>query len=148
MDKSLILNKLKSHLQIESDKKFADFLGIKPNVLSNWHKRNTYDPELLYTKCEFVNASFLLTGEGPMLKNEANTIFMVNEVDNNYKTTKKNSIEEAIIDLVFEKLTPILESTDKKIAAIRSDIGKHNDFIMRTIQKEAEKEAKDKKKLG
>ena len=45
MDKSLILNKIKSYLNLKSDTELANFLGIKPQVLSNWRARNTFDTE-------------------------------------------------------------------------------------------------------
>jgi hypothetical protein len=68
MDKSLILNKIKEHLNIRYDKELADFLGIKTTTLAMWHTRNTYDTELLFNKCEFLNSEWLLTGNGSMLK--------------------------------------------------------------------------------
>jgi phage repressor protein C with HTH and peptisase S24 domain len=68
MDKSLILNKIKEHLDIRFDRSFANFLGIKTTTLAMWHTRNTYDVELLFNKCEFLNPEWLLTGEGEMLK--------------------------------------------------------------------------------
>lgn len=68
MNKSLILNKIKEHLDIRFDRSFADFLGIKTTTLAMWHTRNTYDVELLFNKCEFLNPEWLLTGEGEMLK--------------------------------------------------------------------------------
>ncbi|MRI64010.1 hypothetical protein EDM00_08420 [Ornithobacterium rhinotracheale] len=70
-DKSLILNKIKLHLNFNSDTEFAKFLGVKPQVLSNWRARNTFDTELIYTKCEDIDANWLLTGEGEMLKTPA-----------------------------------------------------------------------------
>lgn len=68
MDKSLILNKIKEHLDIRFDRSFANFLGIKTTTLAMWHSRNTYDVELLFNKCEFLNPEYLITGEGEMLK--------------------------------------------------------------------------------
>ena len=73
MDKSLILNKIKSYLNLKSDTELANFLGIKPQVLSNWRARNTFDTELIYTKCVDIDANWLLTGEGEMLKSSNNT---------------------------------------------------------------------------
>jgi len=66
MDKALILNSLKEYLNIKTNKEFAEFLGIKPTALSMWYKRNTYDIELIFKKCEGLNAHWLLTGEGNM----------------------------------------------------------------------------------
>jgi phage repressor protein C with HTH and peptisase S24 domain len=68
IDKPLILNKIKSHLNIKYGKDFAEFLGIKESTLSMWYKRETYDIELLFKKCEFLNPEWLLTGKGSMLK--------------------------------------------------------------------------------
>ena len=68
VDKSKILNNIKQHLKINTDKGFAEFLNIKPTTLSMWHKRNTMDIELIFNKCEFINSEWLLTGEGEMLK--------------------------------------------------------------------------------
>ncbi len=78
MDKSLILNEIKNHYGIEKDADFARFLEIKPQTLSSWYKRNTFDIELLYAKCEDIDGNFLLTGEGSVTKkvvSEANGIY-------------------------------------------------------------------------
>lgn len=72
IDKKLILSEIKNELGFKRDAEFARFLGIKPQTLSSWYSRNTYDTELLYAKCEFLNAEWLLTGKGEMLKNSAN----------------------------------------------------------------------------
>ena len=69
--KLLILNNIKKHLKIRFDKDFADFLGIKTTTLAMWYKRNSYDVELLFNKCEFLNPEWLLTGKGEMLKESA-----------------------------------------------------------------------------
>lgn len=68
VNKSLILEELKRHYGYRSDSDFAAFLGIKPQTLSSWHKRNTFDTELLYAKCVNVDANFLLTGAGNVEK--------------------------------------------------------------------------------
>jgi len=67
-DNTLILNKIKSHYGLKSDADFARFLGIKPNTLHNWYTRNTLDYEVVITKCVDINADWLLTGVGEMLK--------------------------------------------------------------------------------
>ena len=71
LDKSLILSKIKSHYNFIKDADFADFLGITPQVLSNWNNRNTFDIEKVYTKCLDINPDWLLTGKGEMLRMSA-----------------------------------------------------------------------------
>jgi hypothetical protein len=87
MDKSLILNNIKDYLNIRFDKDFADYLGIKTTTLAMWYKRNTYDVELLFNKCEFLSAEFLLAGTGSMLKSDSGSI--KEPAENYYREEKK-----------------------------------------------------------
>lgn len=70
LNKSQILKTIKDHYNFNSDADFARFLGVKPQVLSNWYARNTFDYEILYTKCVDLNLDWLFTGEGGMLKSK------------------------------------------------------------------------------
>lgn len=70
MDKSLILNEIKKTFNIRSNAEFARILGISPQNLSNWYKRKTFDVNLILRKFTNVNESWLLTGEGEMLKSD------------------------------------------------------------------------------
>lgn len=70
MNKELILNKIKTHYNFKDDSEFARFLGIKPQTLYNWKKRDSFDIPLVYTKCVNISAEWLITGEGEMLKSE------------------------------------------------------------------------------
>ncbi|MCK0203733.1 LexA family transcriptional regulator [Ornithobacterium rhinotracheale] len=70
MDKTLIINEIKSHLNIKTDSDLADFLGVKQPTISTWRKRNSIDYDLIMTKCNNINGHWLLTGEGEMLKTE------------------------------------------------------------------------------
>jgi phage repressor protein C with HTH and peptisase S24 domain len=75
MDKKLIINKIQDAYLMPKDGDFAEFLGISRQSLSNWKSRNTYDIELLYTKCLNINPVFLLTGEEPIkLISEKNSL--------------------------------------------------------------------------
>lgn len=70
INKSLIIRTLRQELKFKTDKDFAEFLGINPTTLSMWHKRNTYDVDLLINKCELFNPNWILTGNGEMLKKD------------------------------------------------------------------------------
>lgn len=74
MNKSQILKEIKSHYGFVKDTDFAHFLGISPQVLSNWYTRNTFDYDILYTKCVDVNIDWIFTGVGEMLKSKGNEI--------------------------------------------------------------------------
>ena len=47
---------------------FANMLDIKPQTVNSWVSRDTFDAELIYTKCKEVSAEWLISGEGSMLK--------------------------------------------------------------------------------
>lgn len=64
----LILNKLKEFLGFKTNIEFAKFLGIAPTTLSSWYARGTIDYNLIYAKCEYIDANWLLTGQGDMLR--------------------------------------------------------------------------------
>lgn len=65
---TLIINSIMEHYKFKSQAEFADFLGIKTATISNWRARDTLDFPLLFTKCKDIDANFLLSGRGPMLK--------------------------------------------------------------------------------
>ncbi len=57
------------HHYTEGNKaKFAKLLGVSLQTISAWIARSTFDSELIYTNCRYINAEWLLTGEGDMLK--------------------------------------------------------------------------------
>lgn len=68
MDKKDMLQALISYYDNGNKSQFAKRLGISAQGLSTWIKRNTFDLELIYSKCELLNSEWLLTGKGSMLK--------------------------------------------------------------------------------
>lgn len=67
MDKKTMLEAIISHYTNGNKAQFAKKLGVTAQTVSAWLSRNTYDVELIYTKCVDLSASWLLTGKGPML---------------------------------------------------------------------------------
>lgn len=65
-----MLEAILSHYTNGNKAKFANILGVSPQTISAWVARSTFDSELIYTKCSDMSADWLLTGKGPMLKNE------------------------------------------------------------------------------
>jgi len=68
MNKELIIKEIKKHLGITRDGDFAEFLGINQNTLSSWKSRDSINYELIISKCQDIDANWLITGEGSMLK--------------------------------------------------------------------------------
>lgn len=68
MDKKTILECLINHFTDGNKSAFAKKLGVKPQTINTWLLRNTFDIDLIYSKCAGVSASWLLTGEGEMLE--------------------------------------------------------------------------------
>ncbi|MDK7375944.1 helix-turn-helix domain-containing protein [Weeksella virosa] len=87
MDKTLILNQIKKHLKFKTDTEFADFLGVKQPTISTWRKRNTIDYDLIIAKCDNIDANWLMTGKGNMLKSKDREQ-VVAEPAHTYRRTK------------------------------------------------------------
>lgn len=73
MSKSDMILALIEHYSNGNKAQFASRLGITPQGLSTWIKRNTFDAELIFSKCEGVSAKWLLTGEGELIANNYQT---------------------------------------------------------------------------
>lgn len=93
-DNSLILNEIKFHYNFEKDAHFAKFLGIAPTTLASWHSRNRFDYDLVYAKCEDIDGNWLLTGEGPMLREEVHP----QEVHDRKASYDRKRSPEGVID--------------------------------------------------
>lgn len=86
MDKNKRLERLVEYYGNGNKSHFAKILGVKAQTINTWLSRNTYDTELIFAKCDGLNAAWLLTGEGNMLRAEL-------EEDNiPVEPTKKNLI--------------------------------------------------------
>lgn len=92
MNKTHIINEIKSHLGFTKDVDFADFLGIKQNTLSTWKSRDMIDYDLIISKCDFIDANWLLTGKGSMLKSISPEEISVNPMTNAYPLVMPTAI--------------------------------------------------------
>lgn len=62
--------------------KFASMIGAKPQTISAWIARNTFDAEQIYAHCEDISADWLLSGKGDMIKVKQQTADnLINESD-------------------------------------------------------------------
>ncbi len=65
-----MLNALIKQFGNGSKTQFANILGVKPQTISSWITRNTFDTELIYAKCENISADWLITGNGNMIHSD------------------------------------------------------------------------------
>lgn len=63
LDKSSVLDRIKSHYSLKGNADLARFLGVAPNTITNWYGRKTFDLDTIYTKCVGIDMHWLLTGE-------------------------------------------------------------------------------------
>jgi hypothetical protein len=68
MEKRAILQAIISHYTGGNKALFAKKIGVTPQTINTWITRNSFDLDLIYSKCECLSAEFLLTGKGEMLK--------------------------------------------------------------------------------
>lgn len=115
LSKGEMLDAIKKHLNMPKNVDFARFLGISSQAVSNWYSRNTFDAELIYTKCDFINPAWLLTGRGDMIKEEElgqntsidvvyNPTVECNQISNIQENTQvKSPIKQRILLFLAEK---------------------------------------------
>lgn len=85
MDKNERLEKLVEYYGNGNKSHFAKMLGVKAQTINTWLSRNTYDTELIFAKCDNINASWLLTGEGNMLRSESEKVEKLPSVNQTYE---------------------------------------------------------------
>ena len=91
MSKADMILALIEHYSNGNKAQFASRLGITPQGLSTWIKRNTFDAELIFSKCEGLSAQWLLTGEGELFENNNQT-----KIEKKSEKDKKMSIRPAL----------------------------------------------------
>lgn len=62
LDKIAILDRIKEFYNLEKKIDLANFLDIPANTLSNWYTRNTFDLDVVYTKCVGMDFNWLFNG--------------------------------------------------------------------------------------
>lgn len=70
MIKSEILKTLINSYCDGNKAQFALMIGVTPQLLSNWIKRDTFDYERVYFGCKNLSGDWLITGEGEMYRQD------------------------------------------------------------------------------
>ncbi|MBQ0020216.1 MAG: hypothetical protein KBT39_06805 [Bacteroidales bacterium] len=66
MEKRDILLQIIQHYTNGNKAQFAKMIGVIPQNVSSWIKRNSFDADIISAKCRDINPAFILTGEGPI----------------------------------------------------------------------------------
>lgn len=98
MEKKERLENIIRHYSNGNKSQFAKLLGVKSQTINTWLSRNTYDIELIYSKCEDINAEWLISGTGSMIK-EANREY-------------KEQINKLPINKLSEETIPLAKKTN------------------------------------
>ena len=123
MDKQSMLNQLVQYYGQGKKNQFAYRLGVRPQTINTWLSRNTFDTELIYSKCEGISADWLLTGQGNMLKSDA-------APPPQYDGTKEMLVSDEPVqynqvpqETMVDKLLGIIDKKDNIIREQAEDIG-------------------------
>ncbi|WP_294265425.1 helix-turn-helix domain-containing protein [uncultured Chryseobacterium sp.] len=127
-DTNLIINKIKFYLGIETDTQFAEYLGTTQSNIATWRKRNTINYDLIIAKCPNIDANWLITSKGEMLKK----VFF-KENSNNVNLTKSQILDEMMDYLGIEndsQLSKSLKISEETIFSWRNSNTLDHDLII------------------
>lgn len=101
---TIIIEREKEALAINSDADFARMIGILPSTLTNWRSKNTLNVPLLLSKCLNISIDWLINGiEKQMIAPENSEQISGKQTDQYRICLVKNQIKE-INNLFHEKL--------------------------------------------
>ena len=106
-------------------KKFAEKIGFAPQVVSNIVSGRKTKPSFdvlsaISSTIDDVNSEWLLTGEGEMLKKDAETSTTTQEPPAVYQASNSNKLESRLLEL--------LEQKDQEIAELKKELNHKNDL--------------------
>jgi len=131
MDARGKINLIKEHYNFKTDKELAEFLDKKTTTLSSWITRNALDYEVIYAKCIDIDANWLLSGEGEMLRNNSaigeysnDNILMVKEDQSKYTNHSIQDLQKTIDmqDLLISSLKDTIKAKEDSIQALKETI--------------------------
>lgn len=86
INKAEVLDRIKSYYGLKNNAKLASFLGVAPTTISSWYARDSFDLDIIYSKCVDISFDWLLTGEGAMLRtNDVSTPEPLPSINQEYK---------------------------------------------------------------
>lgn len=115
---------------------FAKKLGISPQTINSWIIRNSYNVDLIYSKCNEVSSDWLLTGNGNMLRDDKPATDVQKPVEGNSNIGKCGSAEvpndnvyKEVVNPMVSKLLELIEQKDAELRAQALEIGRLRERI-------------------
>lgn len=127
INKSEVLNRIKEHFGLKSNAKLAAFLGIAPTTLSSWYSRDTFDLDIIYSKCVDLNLDWLLTGRGTMLLSQPQTLQAEIPSDSPFINRLFDTIEKK--DLKIEELLKENARLEERLRLAEKDKSDFKKFV-------------------
>jgi hypothetical protein len=62
IDKSRIMERIKKQYGFKTNMQLAAFLGVSPQTISGWIRRNSIDYDLVFSKCRDMSVDFMVWG--------------------------------------------------------------------------------------
>lgn len=119
INKTEVLNRIKEHFGFKSNAKLAAFLGIAPTTLSSWYSRDTFDIDIIYSKCVDLNLDWLLTGRGTVLLSQPQTLQAEVPNDSTFVNRLFDTIEKK--DLKIEELLKENARLEERLCLLEPD---------------------------
>lgn len=120
IDKGAMVQALVDKYTKGNKAQFANLLGVSAQTISAWITRKTFDAELIYAKCSYVSAVWLLTGRGDMLRNERHR--QAQEPTIIYKSDPKDAAMIADKQLIIERDAELIASLRDKIKELEAKL--------------------------
>ena len=122
MDKNSMLEEMIIYYTNGNKSLFSIKLGVKPQTINTWLNRNTFDAELIYSKCEYISGDWLLSGVGEMIKStDSHNIQITNSnaaaVNSTINAPQMSTIgnEETHLLAILSEKDKVLEEKEKMI---------------------------------
>ena len=129
MDKTTMLECLINQYTDGNKAAFAKMLGINPQLISHWLRRNTFDNELLFAKCKGISASWLLTGEGEMFAAPSTPTISQTVPASSHVTQTAGAPAETPA-----AINALLSAKDETIAALRQSLADKERLICTRLE--------------
>ena len=140
MNKTEMLLQLIDYYAEGNKSKFARKLGMTSQNMANWLNRSVFDAEIIYSNCENVSPTWLLTGNGEMILSTPGSIHQNSgvivgggnrnspiDIDNRHYYSDSPDVLRAQIDMLDERIKEKdaqIKEKDAQIAQLLAILGK------------------------